>query len=112
MTKPAPPGLKVIVPSGEEENIRRNANRVVKNVIAPAFAEKQRAFKGEKSKNKDAIARVFKQENKAPKIQTVDTQTVIRQADEAKKNRDNKRVQNVEKKKEEVIKYMIYNFGG
>ena len=93
--------VRVIVPlGGEEEKVRKNANRVVKEVIAPAFAEKQKAFKGEKSKNRAAVARIFKQENKQPKVQTVNTDVVIKEAEVAKKTRQTKRGQNVQREKQ------------
>ena len=42
--------VKAVVPVGEEENIRKNANKVVEQVIAPAFAEKRKSFKGAEAK--------------------------------------------------------------
>jgi hypothetical protein len=97
--------VKVVVPVGQEaENMRKNANRVVKEVIAPAFVEKQKTFKGEKAKNTDAVARVFRQENVQPKVQTVTSDVVIKQAEEAKKKRETRRVEIIQKEKEEVVK--------
>lgn len=83
--------VKMIVPEGEEENIRKNANKTVRNVIAPAFAEKQRSFTGMKSKNETGVAKIFKQENKQPRIETVSTDVVINKAKEANQKRDEER---------------------
>lgn len=95
--------VKVIVPLGdEEEKVRKNANRVVKEVIAPAFVEKQRTFKGERSKNKALVAKIFKQENKAPKVETVNSEVILRRAAEVKKVREVKRTQEAQIKKQET----------
>jgi hypothetical protein len=84
--------VKMVIPEGEEENIRKNANKVVQNVIAPAFAEKQKPFKGLKSTNEKNVAKIFNQENKAPKIETVSSEVVINKAKENNKRRDDERL--------------------
>lgn len=95
--------IRVMVPmGGEEEKVRKNANRVVREVIAPAFVEKNRTFKGEKSKNKSAVAKLFKQENKAPKVQTINSDVLVREAQEVKRTREVKRGQNIQKEKQQV----------
>jgi len=96
--------IKMIVPIGQEEKIRKNANLTVRNVIAPAFAEKQKVFKGEKSKNKVVIDRIFKQENVRPRVETVSSDVLIEKARVAKKDRDEKRVVVLEREKEKVEK--------
>jgi len=96
--------VKMIVPIGQEEKIRKNANMTVRNVIAPAFAEKQKVFKGEKSKNKVVIDRIFKQENVRPRVETVSSDVVIEKARVAKKDRDEKRGVILQREKQKVEK--------
>ncbi|MCI0604817.1 hypothetical protein L0156_17655 [bacterium] len=96
--------VKVVVPSGEEENIRRNANRVVKNVIAPAFAEKKRNFKGLQAENAPVVNKVFKQENKQPKIKKLTEEEVVRDAINQQKNVEHQRKNFVREKTEKVIR--------
>lgn len=96
--------VKMVVPEGEEENIRQNANKVVRNVIAPAFAEKQKSFVGMKSSNEKAVSRVFRQENKQPKIETVSQEVVINKAKESNKKRDEERTKVTRQEIEKVQK--------
>lgn len=96
--------VKMIVPIGQEEKIRKNANMTVRNVIAPGFAEKQKVFKGEKSKNKVVIDRIFKQENVRPKVETVSSDVLIEKARVAKKDRDEKRSVVLQREKQKVEK--------
>ena len=46
--------VKVVVPVGEEELVRKNANKTVRQVIAPAFAKNQKVFKGQTAQNEKA----------------------------------------------------------
>ena len=96
--------VKVVIPSGEEENIRRNANRVVKNVIAPAFAEKKRNFKGLEAENAQVVNKVFKQENRQPKIRKMTEDEVLRDAISEQKTVEQKRKNFVREKTEKVIR--------
>jgi hypothetical protein len=94
--------VKVVVPESEEREVRAHANRVVKEVIAPAFAEKGKGFKGANAKNKDVMARVFKQqEGRQPQVETLDRAAVERDAKQARENRHAKR--------QEVVKRGIEN---
>jgi hypothetical protein len=94
--------LKVVVPSGgaAAERIRRQSPQVVRQVIAPAFAEKQMQFKGSASKVQAPVARIFKQENVQPRLETRSQEQVINAAREAQKSRDQQRVQSMESAKQ------------
>jgi len=96
--------LKVVIPSGEEENIRWNANRVVKNVIAPAFAEKRRNFKGLESQNAPVLNKVFKQENRQPKFKKLTADEAIREAENLDQTLEHKRKDMVRRKAEEIVR--------
>ena len=96
--------VKIVVPVGEEENIRQNANRVVKNVIAPAFAENRREFKGLKSENATVVNKVFKQENRQPKIQKQTVEEVLREIDSENVQVERQRKNLVREKTDKVIR--------
>jgi hypothetical protein len=96
--------IKVITPVTEEDNVRANANRVVNNVIAPAFAEKQRDFKGLRSQNTTEINKVFRQENKQPRIRKVEANEMIHQAEVQRQQVEVKRKNLVREKTETVIR--------
>jgi Family of unknown function (DUF6600) len=88
--------VQVVVPVNEEEKIRTHANRVVKEVIAPAFVEKRKAFKGAKARNREVVARVFKQPTEAKEqaqVETLNDQTVLNEAKKAREERRMKRQQ-------------------
>jgi BON domain len=98
--------IKVVVPASADavERVRRNGNKVVKEVVAPAFAEKQKDFKGQNSKQAAAINKMFKQENVQPKTQNLDTQQVERQAQEERQAREANRRQKAEAAKQKIAK--------
>lgn len=94
--------IKVVVPSGNAsvERIRRQSPEVVRQVIAPAFAEENRQFKGNNSKIKAPVAKIFRQENVQPRVETLSKEQVINSAREVQKNREQKRIQNMETAKQ------------
>jgi hypothetical protein len=94
--------IRVVVPSGRAsvERIRRQSPEVVQQVIAPAFAEEQKQFKGRNSKIQGSVSRIFNQENVPPRVETRSSDQVIDQAREIQKNREQKRIQNMEKAKQ------------
>ncbi|WAC08028.1 MAG: hypothetical protein OS130_02180 [Thermodesulfobacteriota bacterium] len=94
--------IRVVVPSGRAsvERIRRQSPEVVRQVIAPAFAEEQRQFKGLNSKIQGPVSRIFKQENVPPRVETHSSDQVIDQAREVQKKREQKRIQNMETAKQ------------
>jgi hypothetical protein len=94
--------IRVVVPSGRAsvERIRRQSPEVVRQVIAPAFAEEQRQFKGLNSKIQGPVSRIFNQENVPPRVETRSSDQVIDQAREVQKNREQKRIQNMETAKQ------------
>jgi len=90
--------IKVVVPSGNApvERIHQQSPEVVRQVIAPAFAQEKKQFKGNSSKIQAPVARIFKQENVQPRVETPTREQVINSANEIQKNRQQKRVQNME----------------
>ncbi len=86
--------IKVVVPTGSDDviRIRKNSKEVVRDIIAPGFAENKKSFKGQNSKNKDEVTRIFHQENVQPKVETLSSEQIINQAREAKQNREQNRV--------------------
>jgi osmotically-inducible protein OsmY len=97
--------VKVVVPVSTDaiEKVRRNSNRVVKEVVAPAFAEKNREFKGQNSKQAAAINKTFKQENVKPETQELDNQQVVRQAQEERQKRETNRKQRADAAKQKLM---------
>ena len=82
--------VRVVVPEDSEQEIRTHANRVVKEVIAPAFVEKQKSFKGNKGRNREVVTRVFKEPKDVQgQVETLNDQTVL---NDAKRTREERRV--------------------
>ncbi len=96
--------IKVIIPRGEEDNVRKNANKTVREVIAPAFAEQHKAFKGEKAQNERALAKVFRQENRQAKVETVDSDQLVKQVRQEREVKQQKRQQITKQEVDEVVK--------
>jgi len=94
--------IKVVVPTGNAsaERIRRQSPQVVRQVIAPAFAQEQKRFKGNESKVQAPVSKIFQQENVQPRITTRSRTQVIDDAREAQKNREQKQIQAVERAKQ------------
>ena len=82
--------IRVVVPEGNDNigRVRKNSKEVVRDIIAPGFAEKQKTFKGQNSKNKDAVSRIFQQENVQPKIENLSSDQIIKQAHASSLKRD------------------------
>jgi RNA polymerase-interacting CarD/CdnL/TRCF family regulator len=98
--------IKVVIPASPAavENVRKNSNRVVKEVVAPAFAEKQKEFKGQNSKQAAAINKMFRQENQPPKTQNLDNQQIVKQAQEERQAHENNRRQRAEAANQKLAK--------
>jgi len=98
--------VRVVVAQNEEEKIRTHANRVVKEVIAPAFVEKRKPFKGERARNREVVTRVFKERPDEAKaqVETLSDQTVLNEAKKAREERRMKRQQLVQRGKGEIEK--------
>ena len=96
--------VRVVVPTSDREieRVRKYSNQVVEEVIAPAFAEKRKAFKGQASKNKEVVAKIFRQENAQPRVKELSTQEVVSRAQQAKQQRDERRAQRAAMAKEKV----------
>ena len=91
--------VRVVVPENTEQEIRTHANRVVKEVIAPAFVEKRKAFKGTKARNREVVTRVFKEPKDTQgqaQVETLNDQTLL---NDAKRSREERRV-----KRQQVVK--------
>ncbi len=86
----------------EIKRVRKHSNEVVRQVIAPAFAEKQKAFKGEAAKNRDEVKKVFHLENVQPHVETLPARQVIQEAQQMKQVREQKREQQVETHKQKI----------
>jgi len=97
--------VKVVVPTSSDavEKVRKNSKRVVNEVVAPAFAEKQRDFKGQNSKQASAINKMFNQENVTPQIQDVDNQQIVKQAQEERQKREPQRKQRADVAKQKLM---------
>lgn len=98
--------IRVVVPTDNNavERIRRNSNDVVRGVIAPGFAEKQKDFQGQNSRNKETISRIFGQEKVQPKVETLSSDQVINQAREANQNREQSRQKIEQAQKDRLIR--------
>ena len=98
--------IKVVVPSGNApaERIHQQSPKVVRQVIAPAFAKEQRQFKGNTSKAQVPVAKIFRQENEKPRVQALSRQQLINSAREAEKKREQKRIQDVKAAKQRTEK--------
>jgi len=96
--------IKIVVPTSAAavENVRKNSTRVVKEVVAPAFAEKQKDFKGQNSKQAAAINKMFAQENQQPKTENLDNQQVVKQAQQERQAREERRHQKEEAAKQKL----------
>ncbi len=96
--------IKVVVPTDtqEIERVRRHGKEVVNEVIAPAFAEKQKPFKGERSKNKQEVSKIFHQENTPPRVENLTSDEIINRGRQSKANRDQQRAQRAEAATQEV----------
>jgi hypothetical protein len=98
--------VKVVVSKDpqEIERIRKHGKEVVDEVIAPAFAEKQKTFKGEQSKTKGDVNKIFRQENTPPRVENLSSEEVINRARQSKANRDQQRAQRAETATQEIQK--------
>jgi uncharacterized protein DUF6600 len=98
--------IRVVVPTGNDdiERIRKNSKEVVRDVIAPGFAEKQKTFKGQNSKNKDVVSRIFHQENVAPKVENLSSDQILNQARETSQKREQNRVKLEQAEREKLVR--------
>lgn len=87
---------------GEEDRIRRHANTTVREVIAPAFAEKGKTFKGDKAQNRARLERALKMENAPRRVETVTTEEIVRESKQKLQQKEQKRAQRREEKRQEV----------
>lgn len=96
--------IRVVVPKSETEieKVRKHGSEVVKEVIAPSFAEKQKPFKGTGSKNRDVVTKIFHQENVSPRTETLTSDQVVNRGIEVKKYHEQQRTQRVEAAKTKV----------
>jgi hypothetical protein len=94
--------VRIAAIEGEEETIRRNANKTVREVIAPAFAEKGKNFKGENARNRAGITKALKLENTPKKVRTVTSEEIVREARQKTEQRETRRTQARTRKQQEV----------
>ena len=95
--------VRMVAVEGEEDRIRKNANTVVREVVAPAFAEKGKAFKADKAKTRTALTRALKIENAQPRVETVTSEQIASESRQKHQQREQKRSQIKEKKKQEIV---------
>jgi len=98
--------IKVVVPTGSDDviRIRKNSKEVVRDIIAPGFAENKKSFKGQNSKNKEVVTRIFHQENVQPKVETLSSEQIINQAHQASQQREQGRKKIEQAEKEKLIR--------
>ncbi len=98
--------IRLVVPKGNDviERVRKNSKEVVRDMIAPGFAEKQKAFKGQNSKNKEAVSRIFHQENVQPKVENVSAEQILNQARDASQKREQSRKKIEQAEKEKLVR--------
>lgn len=84
--------VRMVVPVGQEDTIRKNANRVVEEVIAPGFVENRRTFKGLESRNTKEVNQLFRQERSTPKVKQVEAEEVVRRARQVEEKQKDSRV--------------------
>lgn len=98
--------IKVVVPRGSEavERIRQHSGEVVREIIAPGFAERQKSFKGQNSTNKEGINKLFHQEKVEPRVQTLSPEQVIDQAHQVRQNLEQIRIKRDKDETDKLIK--------
>lgn len=96
--------IKMVIPDGEEDVVRKHANETVKQFIAPGFAEKQKQFKGTASKNQPELARVFKQDNSKPQVEKLSTDQLLNQVKLQTQEGDRRREENEKKQVETIVR--------
>lgn len=81
--------VKVVVPASDTavEEIRRHSNETVQDVIAPAFAKKDKAFKGSQARNNSEVAKIFKQSAGAQNVQQISSEDVVSRAEQNQRQR-------------------------
>lgn len=81
--------VRMVIPKGEEDHIRKHAQKVVQDVIKPAFEKEHRTFKGKSVQNEKAVETIFRQKG-APGVQPVnESDTRIQKDQDRKVQRDN-----------------------
>jgi Family of unknown function (DUF6600) len=96
--------VRLVAVEGGEERIRKNANETVKEVVAPAFAEKGKPFKGENAKDRAALKKALRLENAPAKVETVDATQLVNEAKQRHQQKEQQRAQIREKNREEVTR--------
>jgi hypothetical protein len=95
--------VKMIVPEGEDKDIRENANRVQKEVIAPGFVQQRKNFKGLQARNAQLVNKMFQQENKRPQLRNISGDEVVKEAKQVETQKEEKRGRLVREKADRVI---------
>lgn len=94
--------VRIVAVEGEQESIRKNANRTVREVIAPAFAEKGKEFKGEKARNRAGVKKALNLEGSQERVETITSDEIVRQARQKNQQKEQQRAQIRESKRQEV----------
>lgn len=96
--------IKIVVPRDSDaiDKVRKNSKEVVREIIAPGFAEKQKPFKGQNSRNREIVAKIFRQEKVEPKVETLTSEQIINEARKAKQDREQSRTLRAKAEKEKL----------
>lgn len=96
--------IRMVVPSGNApvERIRQQSPQVVREMIAPAFADAQRQFKGRNSKIQGPVSKIFQQEQVRPNVQSRSREQLVKEARVAQEAREKKRLENLEAARERI----------
>lgn len=96
--------VRVVVPksSTEIQKVREHSKDVVREAIAPAFAEKQKQFKGQTARNK-TVDKIFNQENATPDVEKVNSTQFIQEAQQEKQTRERGRDAREQEQKQKVV---------
>ncbi len=95
--------VRMVAVEGEQDNIRKNANKVVREVIAPGFASKGKSFKGEKARNRQELTRALRMEKTERRVETVTSDQIVQESRTKQQQRESQRSQMKERKRQEVV---------
>lgn len=97
--------IKMVIPDGEEDVVRRHASETVKQFIAPGFAEKQKQFKGTASKNQSELTRVFKQDGSRSQVEKISSDQLLNQVKQQTQEGNRRREENEKKQVETIARF-------
>lgn len=96
--------VQMVVPDGQQDVIRKHANEVVKQVIAPAFVENHKTFKGTESTSQNALSKVFHQDGTRPRVETVNSDDLLKQVRQQTEEKNRVRLETEKHEIDSVVK--------